>query len=123
MKTVLLGTALSLCVLVANGCDRDRQGVSDSAINAEVHRQLGDAKLSDTVDTATAGGTVTLSGTVPDTATKMKAEDLAQRVAGVSRVNNNLRVTAAADAPRRPAVNLPPEPPADSNVPPQPEVR
>jgi hypothetical protein len=41
------------------------------------------------------GGTVTLEGTVPDRDTRWRAEDLLDRVAGVSEVRNQLRVARA----------------------------
>jgi hypothetical protein len=104
------------------GCESNRQA-SDEALNTEVKQNISTAKVPGTIDARADDGVVTLTGTVPDLAAKMRAEDVTIKVKGVTRVVNNLRTTAAADAPQRPAVNLPPNPPAEGNVPPAPEVR
>lgn len=123
MKTLATLVSAVACAALIGACERPHTNLTDGAINNEVRRQLNEAKLPGTIEPVTTNGTVMLSGTVPDNTAKVKAGDITQRVAGVSKVQNNLRVTAAGDAPGRPAVNLPAAPPADSQVPPEPERR
>jgi osmotically-inducible protein OsmY len=108
------GSALMLGLLIATGCDsaRDEQASvmtederiaaakgagADAAIASEVERKLGsDQKTSSLeIDVRTSDGIVTLSGKVSNEAEKDRAEDLAEDVEGVKRVENNLVIARA----------------------------
>lgn len=66
---------------------------SDERIREDVNDRLTDDPYLDAsdIDVAVAGGEVTLNGTVESRSAKRRAEDLADRVSGVSHVQNNLR--------------------------------
>jgi hypothetical protein len=87
----------------------------DASVLDDIHHVLtysGDVDASD-VEVAVTRGEVTLTGTVPDRATKRRIEDLTLAVSGVVEVFNNLRAgerrdvlgdmsSTAALRPRRP---------------------
>jgi osmotically-inducible protein OsmY len=66
---------------------------SDERINEDLSDQLmkGPVDASD-VELKVADGVVTLTGTVPDRHCKYLLEDLAERIAGVKEVNNEVRI-------------------------------
>ncbi len=104
MKQMMIAGALVLA-LAATACNRaDTRSArrSDSAVTADVKRDLQRQDIPGAIDVSVNNGTATLTGTVPDTAAKQKAQDVADNVNGVDRVVNNLRTTTAADAPMRP---------------------
>lgn len=114
--------ALAGALLLAAGltaCSNDAR--DDASITANVRKELADDKVPGAIEVAVTYGVVTLSGSVPDTDAKARAEDAADDVAGVDRVVNNLRTTTAADAPMR--QDLPPNPPVDPNAPSAPAIR
>jgi hypothetical protein len=100
---------------------------SDGEIEMDVVHSLDAAKQlkNDLITAATIQGEVTLSGTVSTQASKDLAGSIAGRVAGVTKVDNNLKVgdpQAAADAGDQPMAGsdpeegmapVPPPPPAD----------
>lgn len=69
-----------------------RNATNDAALTAKVKSVLlADAQVKGTsINVDSSGGTVTLSGSVGSGSEKMRAEQLAQGVDGVSRVQNNL---------------------------------
>lgn len=70
--------------------DKTRDAVITTTINAELAK---DSKLSALkVNVDTADGRVILRGTAPDTASRERATELAQRVEGVKSVDNQLSV-------------------------------
>ena len=101
MKTrYLLGltaTAL-LSAAILGGCEQRRD---NGALTTELRDQLSREKLPGTITVAVADdGVANLGGTVRDSQTRDKAEDVAEDVDGVKRVINNIRVTTAAgDSP------------------------
>ncbi len=114
-KMTACGSALMLALLVSTGCDsaRDERTSSamtggerlaaakgagaDAAIASEVERKLGSDQQTSAlgIDVKTTDGVVTLSGKVSNEAEKERAEDLADDVEGVKRVNNNLVIASA----------------------------
>jgi hypothetical protein len=88
-----LVTTVALLALLA-GCGGSR---SDAAITTDVQSKLfsnPDAK-SASVDVATNGGVVTLSGTVPNDAARYEAYKIATETQGVTKVNDQLTVAQA----------------------------
>jgi hypothetical protein len=88
-----LVTIAALLALLA-GCGGSR---SDAAITTDIQSKLfssPDAK-SASVDVATSGGVVTLSGTVPNDAARYEAYKLATETQGVTKVNDQLTVAQA----------------------------
>src|ERR1017187_4596845 len=78
---------------------------TDGQIEMDVVHALDASKAlkSDLITAATIEGEVTLSGTVSSDASSELAESIASRVAGVTKVNNNLKIgdpQAAAQAPK-----------------------
>jgi hypothetical protein len=105
---------------------------SDGQIEMDVVHALdaSQALKNDMITAATIQSEVTLSGTVSSTASSELAESIASRVAGVTKVNNNLKVGNPQDAqaaqegadPQQMADNQPedqqaPPPPADQQMP------
>jgi len=74
---------------------------SDAKIEGAVVNVLGTTPglMDQQITAATIEGTVTLSGTVTDAASKKQAEALVKKVDGVKAVENNLEVQAAQPAP------------------------
>ena len=70
---------------------------SDERINEDVHDRLTDDPWLDAsgIEVTVAAGEVTLSGGVPDRHAKHRAEHVVEVVAGVSHVQNNLRIEDA----------------------------
>lgn len=115
--TMLVGAALLAAGLFAcSNNDRD-----DVKISSAVRQELADQQVPGAIQVAVTYGVVTLSGDVPDSDAKAKAEDVADIVNGVDRVVNNLRTTTAADAPARP--NIPGNPPVNPHAPSAPDMR
>lgn len=67
---------------------------SDSRVQEDVNDRLADDPHVDAseIEVAVSGGEVTLGGTVDSRQARRRAEDIAERVSGVSYVQNNLRV-------------------------------
>jgi len=86
---------------------------SDDRIREDVNDQLTDDPMLDAsdIDAKVANGEVTLSGHVESRQAKRRAEDIADRIAGVKHVQNNLRVKdgrASASAPEQTGAGLTP---------------
>ena len=77
---------------------------TDSAIESDVTHALDTSKAlkGELITAATIQGEVTLSGTVSNAASSELAESIAGRVAGVTKVNNNLTVGNAQAPPMAP---------------------
>ena len=117
MRTAILTIgALVLAGLAVGGCNREPR--LDAAITADVERSLADDRVAGAIGVATINGVVTLTGTVPNADSRDDAEDAAEEVAGVKQVVNNLRTTAAGDAPI-----APPAAGVDPNAPSAPSIR
>jgi len=117
MKRIVTFTAAIALAFGLAGCteSENRYGEAentDAGITAEVERELIGEGLPGNIDVAANNGVVTLSGTVPDAEAKNRAEDIAEDIDGVDRVQNNLRTTMAGDAPQRA-----PQPGLDANEP------
>jgi hyperosmotically inducible periplasmic protein len=78
------------------------QNVSDASISTAVQTKLTGDRVSNftRVDVDTERGVVQLSGVVPSSEQKLRAEELTRQVNGVRRVNNNLQVQAMHDSDR-----------------------
>lgn len=78
------------------------QNVSDASISTAVQTKLTGDRVSNftRVDVDTERGVVQLSGVVPSSEQKSRAEELTRQVNGVRRVNNNLQVQAINDSER-----------------------
>lgn len=78
------------------------QNVSDASISTAVQTKLTGDRVSNftRVDVDTERGIVQLSGVVPSSEQKSRAEELTRQVNGVRRVNNNLQVQAMHDSDR-----------------------
>jgi hypothetical protein len=99
---VMMGvTALALGLAACTDSDLYSDARSDATISAEVKRELSEEQLSSSVTVTALDGAVTLTGTVPDTGAKDRAEDIAEDVNGVKSVKNDLRIMAG-DAPAHP---------------------
>jgi hypothetical protein len=130
-------TAIAAALLLASGlsaCSREER--DDVQISSAARQELADERLPGAIEVTVTYGVATLSGSVPDAATKERAEDVVADVKGIDRVVNNLRATTAADAPARlprsggmqppplaPREALPQQPPVNPNAPSAPEIR
>lgn len=101
--TMIVSAALLAAGLFA--CSNNER--DDVKISSAVRQELVEKNVPGAIEVAVTYGVVTLSGDVPDSDAKAKAENAAEDVSGVDRVVNNLRTTTAADAPARPE-GLPP---------------
>ena len=74
--------------------DRIRAYWQDGSITAAVKWKLATDRLDSLtrIDVTTTQGTVSLNGSVENGDRRLRAEDLARRIAGVRRVDNNLQV-------------------------------
>ena len=116
---IVVGVAL--CVGGA-GCER-RAKRDDVAITGDVQNQIAVAQLPGAIVVATKNAVVTLTGAVPDAHAKARAGEVAVKVPGVARVDNELKVTMAGDAPIQPPRQnvVPPNgQPIEPAAPPQP---
>ncbi len=94
----VLGIAIAaLACGVLAGCQQERR--DNAAVTADIRRELAEQQLPNTINVAVTDGVANLSGTVRDEGMRSKAEDVAEDIDGVTRVVNNIRVTAAGDAP------------------------
>ena len=103
---LVLGVALAggLAACTAMTGESAGRNIDDASITAAVKAKLAaeHATTLTSVDVDTVNGTVYLTGTVPDYASKQEASDIAFRVSGVTHVVNNLQSrSVAADAPYR----------------------
>jgi hypothetical protein len=119
MKTLVL--AGTLAVVFGFAACHSSTARTDTGITADVKKQLSDNHVPGAIDVTTDHAVVTLAGTVPDKNAKDRAADVADDVAGVKSVVNNLRTTMAGDAPaaRLPGTGIAPNPPVlQPNAPP-----
>ncbi len=103
MRNALIGVAAFALIAVLTSCTAmtGRTSSEDAAISAVVRKNLALERFSTLtgVDVHTRNGTVYLSGTVSDDFARERATILASSVNGVTHVVNNVRTTAAGDAP------------------------
>ncbi|OFV94306.1 MAG: hypothetical protein A3F68_08900 [Acidobacteria bacterium RIFCSPLOWO2_12_FULL_54_10] len=104
MKTMIFQSvcfvALVATAILATGCgtaQSPRRQVDDITITAQVKAKLASDVVPSTVtniEVNTTNGIVTLAGQVESEEVRNRAEQVAQSVAGVVRINNNLQVEA-----------------------------
>jgi len=114
-----IAVGLALCMGVV-ACER-RAKRDDVVITGDVQNQLSAAGLPGAIVVATSKGVVTLTGGVPDVRAKARAGEVAVKVPGVARVDNELKVTMAGDVPiqpPRPNMVPPNAPPIEQGRPP-----
>ena len=106
-RAVRLVTASALVICLC-GCtemagERSTRKVDDATITAAVKSKLAvdHAAPLTSVDVDTVRGTVYLTGSVPDGAAKLRAQEIAQQVDGVKNVVNDLKTksSTAGDVP------------------------
>lgn len=113
--------ALAIAVAFATGCKQQATAPTDQQIATNIQAKIhGESALTgQNIQVSVAGGVATLSGTVPDPASRALAGNDAGTVAGVKTVVNNLSVqpaqTEAASAP--PAQARPKDRPAPRSSP------
>jgi hypothetical protein len=92
----------------------------DATIEAEVERKLGSDQETSAarIDVRATDGVVTLSGEVLEKDQSARAEDLAEDVEGVERVENHIVIASAAGAALEPARAQEPAPMGNRAVPP-----
>ena len=73
------------------------ESMTDTKITAAVQTKLTSDRASNfaRIDVDTERGVVNLSGVVPSTDEKRRAEELTRQVNGVTRINNNLQVQSS----------------------------
>lgn len=122
------GYKIAIGILVAGviGCmdATDTTAYRDQKITEDVEQALRGQPGS--IQVSTRDRVVSLDGSVPDSAARERAAQIAMDVDGVARVTNNLRASVAADAPADAPAGLPPVnrggvPPG--NRPPAPELQ
>jgi hyperosmotically inducible periplasmic protein len=91
MKRLVIPTLMAVVVFLA-GCSA--QAIDDSTLTAKVKGKLAtDSETSATkISVETKDGVVTLTGTVPTSTEKTKAEQIARNTDGVKRVANDIKV-------------------------------
>src|SRR5580658_9815215 len=108
-RSVAWAAAAALCSLIALAQDAaPAPGQrTDGQIEMDVVHALDASKAlkNDLITAATIQGEVTLSGTVSSDASSELAESISAHVAGVSKVNNNLKVGNPQDAQAAPDPN------------------
>jgi osmotically-inducible protein OsmY len=99
--SLLTGTVFgaALVGLVGSGCGRDEPAgtdvdpANDMAVASVVERRIQrevEGPAAANIDVQVTDGVATLSGSVPDASTKAEAEDVAEDVEGVDRVENQI---------------------------------
>jgi hypothetical protein len=111
--------ALGIVTLFPIGCSREEHtrddamttgerlamaqgGATDATVQAEIERRLSSDKQTSAldIDVSTDNGVVTLSGQVDNQSQKQLAEDLAEGVEGVKRVDNLIVIALAPTSPK-----------------------
>ena len=98
--SVILGASLmTLAACETMSGKTTAQTTDDATLTASVQGKLSDEKLPNfsRINVDTQRRIVTLNGVVGSVGEKSRAEDLARRVSGVRRVNNNLQIQSLAD--------------------------
>src|SRR6185295_6723919 len=104
IQTVLAAAlTLSLFGCTTKTGESAKANANDAAITTAVKTKLAADRMTSLtrVDVETVKGTVYLRGVVPDPAAKTRAQELAQKVNGVTNVVNDLKAksTSAGDTP------------------------
>src|SRR6266850_455514 len=96
VTTIVAIVALWLVATSTNAQQRPPQSEADGAVATEIeHRLTRDRQVdAQTIDIDVRGGVVTLSGRVAAEDAKQRAEALAAAVPGVSKVHNEIAVSA-----------------------------
>ena len=112
MRSAIRTLSVLLCLGVAPGLSvvsctaltgkTAGQNVDDATITAQVKSKLAADRFATLtrIDVDTERGTVYLNGNVDNSASKTRAEELANQVSGVQKVVNNLQVQVGADGDR-----------------------
>lgn len=102
-RTIMVGI-LGMSLMVLTACESmtgrtTSQIIHDATVTPSVQGKLTGGKLSNfsRINVDTERSVVTLNGGVRSVEEKSRAKDLAQRVAGVRTVNNNLQIQSPAD--------------------------
>lgn len=105
-KTAVAAISLMIALSLGAACSRLR---SDEAITTDLKaRMFSDPQLkSANLNVTTQKGVVTLSGDVPDDATRLAAYKLASETPGVTKVNDQMSVVSAQTAPAPAAEPVP----------------
>jgi hypothetical protein len=109
-KTAVSAISLLIALSLSVACSRMR---SDEAITTDLKAKMfSDPQLkSANLNVITQKGVVTLSGEVPDDATRLAAYKLASEMPGVTKVNDQMSVVSAQSAPAPAAEPAPPAEP------------
>jgi hypothetical protein len=107
-RTVVIGLAAALCFVP--GCAQ--KSVSDESLVSAVQSKLAadDATKAANIKVDAKAGVITLSGDVPSSDVELEAMKMANATTGVARVDDQLKVNAAASTP--PASTAPASTPA-----------
>jgi len=99
MNHLLIRSILGLTLMVLTACESMTgktmgQNIDDVTLTASVQAKLTEDKLSNfsRINVDTDRSVVSLNGVVRTVEERSRAEELAQQVAGVTKVNNNLQV-------------------------------
>lgn len=101
--TLRFAAVLAVSAVLASGAAAQKSTSSDAEIESSVIKAMaGDNRLvNQQIQTSTAFGVVTLSGSVPDEATRVAAEQVVAHTAGVKKVVD--QITIGSDAAATPA--------------------
>ena len=98
-RTVIMMSILGLSLMVFTACESMTgktagQNIDDATLTATVQAKLTGDKLANfsRINVDTDRGFVSLNGVVRTLEDKLRAEELARQVAGVTKVNNNLQI-------------------------------
>ena len=99
MYRIVLVGILGMSPMILTACESmtgktTGQTIDDATVTASVQGKLTGDKLSNfsRINVDTDRSVVTLNGVVRSVEEKLRAEDLARQVAGVTKVNNNLQI-------------------------------
>ena len=116
MRTPVIGLAAALCFV--SGCAQ--KSVSDESLVSAVQSKLAadDATKTANIKVDAKAGVITLSGDVPSSDVELEAMKVANATTGVARVDDQLKVNAAASTPPAyPATSAPPASAAPASTP------
>jgi len=111
MRLRLIASIAVLAIAFAAGCARK---VDDAAVITNIKAQMfSDAQLTGAhLQLTSSNGVVTLSGTVPSDAARLDAYKIAAQTSGVTKVNDQMTLEVALQAPARESASAnPPAPP------------
>ena len=108
MYRIIFLSVLGLSLMALPACESMTgktagQNIDDATLTASVQAKLTGDKLSNfsRINVDTDRGVVSLNGVVRTEEEKVRAEELAQQVSGVTKVNNNLQIQSVSMNPDR----------------------